>query len=994
QLVRTLPVSSDAPRELKWDGLDDDGRPLPAGQYTVKVLSHRGIGQRWVTSLHNAGNPPWRTDDGTGSWGGDHGPPIAAASDAERVYLGWTISEAGWAVVALKKDFTPDGKVQKLWGQHQVLDLGILVTAMDTDGERLFVAQDGQRWGQGSPEKFTAGVVLWNAKDGRPVNFPFGKRVLVVSEWPVSLKEKQGLLHEERDLVGPRTPGLNLMGLAIHGDRLYASLRLENKVVAFDWRTGKRVKEYPIPHPGGLAVGKDGRVLVVSDYSVMEVESGMTRVKWLKAPWDIAFDEAGRLYVTDCGRAMQVKVYEGSKQVAAIGRSGGRPWVGRYDPAGMLMPAGIVVDSKGKVWVTEHDSSPKRVSVWSRDGKLLADLLGPGAYAVEGDVDLARPAWVNTHDTLFDVDYKTGRARTVATLTRPNLTGLQFGHDGGQMGRALRFRHVKGKPYVVHTGRGAIVVYRLRDDLVCEPLAAMGDAGHMKFHLPEATRDALELRADQTIRWVDRNGNGLVELDEVDVEPVPTTFRNYWGPWIGDDLTVWNNRGSEVYRVPVQEWLPTGAPVYPKTSEQKPLFKVLGDQVTYLMPHDDAVYVLEMQGGSIQTGKGSRWSAISRYSLDGKRQWAYRRVWLGFGLEAPLAKPGDVVGAMKFIGTVELASGLTLVGVNGYFGQFNLLSETGLWVASLCKDNRYGPVADSTTVWPENFSGRLFRNRDDGKAYLIAGDTDTRIWEVTGLDGIHTRQASFTLSGTDHQKALAASLRKKGGEAKRAPIPLAKRKVTVDGKLDDWDMNVGVRIDAGGGRGATAALGYDGERLLAAFAVQDKSPMKNAGKDFALLFKSGDTCDVMLATDPKADPKRTKPAAGDLRLLFSVLDGKPVCVLYRPVVKEGAKAPRVLSSPVSAESFDQIAVLRDATVVIRRGENGYSLEAAVPLKTLRFAPAPGALVKGDVGVIFSDPGGSRNVLRAYHANRQTAIVNDIPSEARLTPQDWGWVRVE
>jgi hypothetical protein len=91
-LVRSLPVILRDEQNVKrgekfvtvrWDGLDDDGQPLPVGRYIVKFLTHRGIGQRYVTSLHNAGNPPWRTDDGTGSWGGDHGPPIAATADSE-----------------------------------------------------------------------------------------------------------------------------------------------------------------------------------------------------------------------------------------------------------------------------------------------------------------------------------------------------------------------------------------------------------------------------------------------------------------------------------------------------------------------------------------------------------------------------------------------------------------------------------------------------------------------------------------------------------------------------------------------------------------------------------------------------------------------------------------------------------------------------------------------------------------------------------------------
>ena len=102
----------------------------------------------------------------------------------------------------------------------------------------------------------------------------------------------------------------------------------------------------------------------------------------------------------------------------------------------------------------------------------------------------------------------------------------------------------------------------------------------------------------------------------------------------------------------------------------------------------------------------------------------------------------------------------------------------------------------------------------------------------------------------------------------------------------------------------------------------------------------------------------------------------------------------MFSSPVSAESFDRVTVLREANVVIRRADKGYALEAAVPLEAIGFAPRPGLVLKADLGVIFSDPGGHRNVLRAYYANKQAAVVNDIPSEARLEPHKWGALKVE
>lgn len=119
-------------------------------------------------------------------------------------------------------------------------------------------------------------------------------------------------------------------------------------------------------------------------------------------------------------------------------------------------------------------------------------------------------------------------------------------------------------------------------------------------------------------------------------------------------------------------------------------------------------------------------------------------------------------------------------------------------------------------------------------------------------------------------------------------VPAAKP-VVLDGDLGDWDMSAAAVIEAGPGRGAQVALACDDTHLLAAFDVRDDSPMKNEGRNPALLFKTGDACDLWLATDPEADPQRTRAAQGDVRLLFSVLEGQPVCVLYQPVLRPGRR---------------------------------------------------------------------------------------------------------
>jgi len=982
-LVRTLPVQTletgGIRPAVRWDGLDDDGRPLPPGRYTVKTLTHRGIEQKYLTSLHNAGTPPWRTDDGRGAWGGDHAPPVAAASDARRVYLGWGISEAGQAVIAVEPQVRKES-ARKIWGQGIVLDIGINVTALATDGERVFVAQDGWHWGEDKTAPSVAGLVMWDAETGKPLNFPFGKRTIELAKWQAQGKT-----------------GLNLRGIAVTGDTIYASLYHENKVVAVNWRTGEIRDAFAVDHPAGVAIHENTLLVAAGSRVVrfdLKTNQALASLKHeFSSAIGITTDAEGNIYVSDRGDAMQVKVFNPAGDlIGTIGRKGGRPDVGRYEPDGMYQPAGLTVDSAGKVWVTEQDNSPRRVSVWSREGKLLADLLGPGAYAVEGIADEQKPEWINTHNTLFEVDYKTGAKKTLATLIRDRENQVSV---GGHMGRALKFRHHNGRTYLVWPGHHIIVVYRLDDDLVGRPVAVTGwlkDVhiyGIQKQHLPEAVRDdAWRNRAAYWFRWTDLNGDSCFQPEEFVLHrPARPLWGHYWGSWVDDDLTIFSSdRNGTIYRVPVVQWLPDGVPLYISPAEEQPMFTI--DDVTgtdHELPGKDCIYVL-----NTLRDKGG---AISKYALDGRRLWSYRRVWLGFGLDSPLSQPGDLPGVMKFVGKVRLDDGHELFAVNCYFGSFGVLSEHGLWVTSLCKDNRYGPKADSSTVWPENFSGWLYRNKDNGKVYFIAGDTDTRIWEVTGTETIRVAERTFTHSDDDYRAALDALLRKQGGAAEQPPIVCGRRDVTVDGDLADWQGAAFAEINPGGAQSARAALAYDDANLYVAFDVTDPSPMKNAGTDYALLFKTGDACDVMLAADPNAAADRTRAARGDVRLLFSEMEGKPLCVLFEPV-SAGRQQRRLLSSPTGVAAFDYVAVVPGARVSVKRRDGGYNLEASVPLSELGFSPRPGMVTRADVGVIFSDAGGSRNTLRAYYANKNTAIVNDIPSESRLQPQNWGILRIQ
>ena len=62
----------------------------------------------------------------------------------------------------------------------------------------------------------------------------------------------------------------------------------------------------------------------------------------------------------------------------------GAPKAGPYDALHMNHPKGIAVDTNGRLWVTEDDFHPKRVSVWNPDGSLWKAWYGPSQYGGGG----------------------------------------------------------------------------------------------------------------------------------------------------------------------------------------------------------------------------------------------------------------------------------------------------------------------------------------------------------------------------------------------------------------------------------------------------------------------------------------------------------------------------------------------------------------------------------------------------------------------------------
>lgn len=199
----------------------------------------------------------------------------------------------------------------------------------------------------------------------------------------------------------------------------------------------------------------------------------------LQDPQGLTVDGAGDIYVSDRGSAHQVKVFspEG-KFLHVIGRAG-RPGMGPYDPNHMTNPHGLAVDGRGRLWVTENDSQPKRVSVWNaRTGALITAFYGPPQYGGGGEMDPQNPRLFYYGGMTLALDPKKGRGVPLNVLWRPDSATQPM--PGGLPQTPF---YINGRKYLTNchdtnpTGGASIAALWEERGGRAIPVAAMGQAG-------------------------------------------------------------------------------------------------------------------------------------------------------------------------------------------------------------------------------------------------------------------------------------------------------------------------------------------------------------------------------------------------------------------------------------------------------------------------------------------------------------------------------------
>jgi hypothetical protein len=950
-----------------WDGLDDFDRPVPAGTYEAKILTHDGIGQKFVCDVGTSGTPPWQTEDGTGGWAGDYWAPTFVATEGDRVILGTGNFEAQKATIGT------DLEGKKLWGTTAT---GLALALRNGFG---YFGNNGN-------------LTKFRLTDGQLSPFADGRPTAKV---PVN------------------------RGLAALDDRTLVTANGEPKLFLVDSATGKQTGEVatPVPLTGGLAVDGKGVLYAVSENAMGRVDAksgGFTPIaKDLDEPKMLACDASGHVYVSLQGKTMQVwKLDASGKAVQKFGKAGGRPLLDAFDAAAMLNPYAIAVDKSGRLWVAEDDRFPKRYSAWNADGTLFKDFFGSMPYSTGGSFDPKDPEQVYAYNVRYVVDYDKGTWRPDGAILRTReengvvLPEADY-HSGGRVvardGR--KFMLVNGT-----MSTGGPTLYEEVGGKWVPRMAHTPARGKGKNRQP-------------AVDWRDANNDGRVQDDEKQ----PGLSRIMTGRQVVIDgrLNLWSYRGDtwleptgpgkrtqpfDIVRLDFLGFGPKGELRYadqPKAMAHDDE----GGAFNGTCADDDGSSYALLSGGLLGRGERAQGSGarLVKYGPDGKERWRYTNVHPGFAWTSNTYTPGFAVAAFR----MDSAQHPDLLPVTSYYGQYYLIDkQDGLFVDALGQDQRSAYTLDHTMVLTENFNGEIFKHPKTGKTYFTGGDADCRIWELTGLDSIGRATVKITVdaallaqaakNGEQNQKAGLTLQAKYAGGRKSAVIPQLSG-AAADGSDGEWHKVAPLPIGDDPAPAARVQFGHDAKNLYARFEVTSAVPFVNTPSDFRQLFKSGSGLEICLT--PKLDERKVGPnnrhpmEVGDLRVVIGrTKDGKLVATRYRPKIEANEKPLAAFFETPSAgrENFDEIAEWNELPMHYQAIPGGYVVEVAIPWAATAVKPAKGAKFLLDAGLIGGNEGGTRNATRSMWSDRapEVNVNNDIPTESRMHPNGWGLVELE
>ncbi|MDR1279963.1 MAG: hypothetical protein LBK99_03985 [Opitutaceae bacterium] len=970
-----------------WDGLDDSGKPVPAGRYTAIVLDHEPIGVKLFSTLYNAGTPPWVTSDKNVNWGSDHGAPAAIASQGERVIVAFSLPEAGVGL-----DCYRNGRGLEWSSRNSAADMAVTDDFIYTFEYDMWVS--------------TFKVSRIDLASGRLVPFDGGKGGALVSrELALKTPATAAKAGASASSVIKGAEAISFAGRAsiAAGKNALWLLTPDAMVCRMDMETAAISEERPA---GGLISlrSRNGKIYgIFNDNGLKSLWSLTGELQREKRLLDLSAMEeprrfgvsgdASRFAICDAARN-QVFIYQLASPpppplpvVIGKPKPGEARAGGRFDRDDIMAPASVDFDNQGRAWIAEATWNIHRTSVWNPDGSFADEFFGATPYG-------ATHGFVFPHDATrfiaMGLEFRIDPA--IAPHTRKSAEVPLFFHP--QLAKTQGQIHRVAIPgggtaeFAIGTGsnaQGCLLIYRR--DSNGEFIPAAGVFGKMaKRRLQRANSypqviaqlpDAAKPRA-----WTDRNGNGKIDTDELTDLDSYTPL--YWSSgWVRPDMSILT---PDMRLYPLKGCNEHGVPLY---------------DFSHPAPVPNPIVARDAQGATgtpVMDSAGNITDGIRFHTTEGRRgAWPnpYGRH------DAPGARRGVLIAPFRTNGVVEGLPGIgSATMLQGDRGQWFLMSIDGLFISSLFQDLRGIFTMDETIIGGESFGGHFWRVTDGpmkGKVLLQTGKVVYSIFEVLNLDTLRRRTVALDVSAGDIRRGTElAAAQQGGGRGGEAPLVIT----TVE-RLPESAPEPALRRETALAPGCAVTLVEeannpscwfkvslltDRRELAAVWEVSDPSPWKNGADRFTHAFAGGDAVDLKLDS----------PGLGAIRLLAAPLGGKPQAVFWqkKAAMKENAQVYAVGNNPRAARAFDIVRVLSHARIDVKTTASGYTVLLRVPLADLGLdgRNLPEAIA-GVAGVIFSDAAGTDRVARLYWHDKQTGMVNDVPTESDIVPSRFGKIRV-
>lgn len=1041
-------------RTVEWDGTTDMGKPAATGAYTAKgVFFTEGPSTKFVMIAGKSGNPPWRTADGKGDWGGNLGFPSSIVSNGKSLVMGYAAVEDNQVTGVQQMD--GNGNIQQRYFTFYPWD-GRSAAAIDDTNYFLTIFNG---------DKKTIEIAAYKLGE------PRGKilSLLPVKPWPEETETRWN---------GRLTAGLD--GLTCTKDTLFATVANNDALFIVDRATGQVRNRVSLAAPHGIIVTGE-RLLVISGKKVLRLtmdgvtEAAVVDETALTYPHALATDAAGNIYVGDSGAGgplgpkaslgtRQVLVFSpAGKLVRKIGKPGGTPQEGRFDENGLGIITALCVGpgANGKtetLWVNDIATGFPRTSRWSLDGKLENQWFGRKLSLFSDVLNPARPnELIYTSDAFADEPGISAYEMDLANKTwRPSWHYDLPWADMYQEDVFLSHEHggnpLKGKRWpVFHYGSRNFVTFRDRNYFMngsgndCGPIFNYKDGEKPKPialvfpHRAEKTaggkiQGSYDQGPNNWFTWADRDGDGRMTIEEITFTENPAMLAKTSRlneVRLDENLNVvmkrWfteNGNGRLIDSVlPLKELLPNGAPVY-DWGQLRDLVPLQAPDLTggdgtknissYQMPMPietvDAFYSMvnpePSQPLTLPGIDGQGWWASRNWRMKLARfdKQTGRPVW-AVGRRAPgRAKPGEMYHPAALSGV----SGGALFVIDT-LGPMWVWTTNGLFLGHVFHDFGEGKQ-DDQALYGEIQATIVYTDPTSGKIYSIANDTGAHLHEIILPKLTPLPAGTVTLTAA---QAVAAQPWNPDG-----PAPTDRPKyeafhqkgvwaMKIDGDLSDREGWYGrpdgtrrpealVLLD--GQRLAGVQLMYDEKNLYLGYDVTAANGALNSGSELPYApFVSGAYVDFALAPDWQGSRKDVR--AGDVRVVLAqVKDGAGQKSFQQGFwqQKPNGANPRTITSPAASVKFDHIGEVQGLEMAykiddkdVKTGLTHYSVEIAIPLASLGLSDPAGKTIGFDASVGVANEAGDRRERAAHWAGLSEAFVVDRPGSTRLLPETWG-----